>query len=86
MFHDSFIAAIRTGVAAVVGFLVAFLVSNGFDLDDAFAVNLTMALTVFFTSLYNWLVIVMEKNVNPAFGYLLGIAKPPSYDTSSSGN
>ncbi len=83
MFYDSFVAAIRTGVASVAGFLVAYLVSQGFVLDDAFALNLTMVLTVFFTALYNWLVIVLEKNVNPAFGYLLGVAKPPSYDHNS---
>ena len=80
MFHDSFIAAIRTGTASIVGFLVAYLVSKGFELDENFAVNLTMALTVFFTALYNWLIIVLEKNVSPVFGYLLAVPKPPKYD------
>lgn len=80
MFHDSVIAAIRTGVATVVGFLVAFLVSKGFQLDTDFTVGLTTVLTAFFTAAYNWLVILLEKKVNPAFGYLLGVAKSPSYD------
>ena len=80
MFRDSIIAAIRTGVAALVGFVVAFLVAQGFDLDESFALNLTTVLTVFFTSLYNWLVILLEKKVNPKFGVLLGIPKSPVYD------
>lgn len=80
MFHDSVIAAIRTGVASLVGFIVAYLVSRGLELDDSFALNLTTVLTVFFTAAYNWLVILLEKHVNPYFGVLLGIPKTPSYD------
>lgn len=80
MFHDSVIAAIRTGVAALVGFVVAYLVSNGLELDESFALNLTTILTVFFTALYNWVVILLEKHVNPYFGVLLGIPRTPSYE------
>lgn len=79
MFHDSFIAAIRTGVATGVGLVIAFLVSQGFELDDSIKVNLISALTVLFTAAYNWLVILLEKHVNPAFGVLLGIPKTPNY-------
>lgn len=80
MFRDSIIAAIRTGIAALVGFIVAFLVTQGFELDENFALNLTTVLTVFFTSLYNWLVILLEKKVDPKFGVLLGIPKAPVYE------
>ncbi|TXH11876.1 MAG: hypothetical protein E6R04_00125 [Spirochaetes bacterium] len=80
MFRDSIIAAIRTAVAALVGFVVAFLVAQGFELDENFALNLTTVLTVFFTSLYNWLVILLEKKVDPKFGVLLGIQKAPVYE------
>ena len=79
MFRDSFIAAIRTGVASLVGFLVAFLLSQGVDLPEEFAINFTMAVTVLLTALYNWAVILLERKVNPMFGILLGIPKAPVY-------
>ena len=81
MFHDSIIAAIRTGVAALVGLFIAYLVSQGFELDDSVQVNLTTGLTVIFTAGYNLLVILLEKKVNPNLGVLLGIPKSPSYET-----
>lgn len=80
MFHDSVIAAIRTGVAALVGFVITFLVAQGFDLDEDFKLGLITVLTAFFTAAYNWLVILLEKKVNPTFGVLLGIPKAPTYD------
>ena len=83
MFRDSVIAAVRTGVATLVGLVVAYLVSKGFELDDAFEANAVTALTVLFTALYNYLVILLEKNVNPAFGILLGIPKAPNYTKTS---
>lgn len=80
MFHDSMIAAIRTGVAALVGSLVAYLISQGLDLDESFAVNLTTAMTILAIAGYNYFVIILEKKVNPKFGYLLGVPKTPSYN------
>lgn len=83
MLRDSLIAAIRTGVAALVGFVVAYLVAQGVNLDEEFAVNATTALTVLFTALYNYLVILLEKYVHPGFGILLGVPKTPVYDKTS---
>ena len=80
MLHDSIIAAIRTGIATLVGFVVAFLVTSGLDLDESFAINLTTVLTVLCTAAYNWLVIILEKKVHPMFGVLLGVPKAPSYE------
>lgn len=80
MFRDSVIAAIRTGVAALVGFVIAFLVSKGFTFPDDFAANLNVAVLALSTAAYNWLVILLEKRVHPYFGYLLGVAKAPTYD------
>lgn len=80
MFHDSFIAAIRTGVAAVVGIVITYLVAQGFDIDEDTKTQLISALVVIFTAAYNWLVIQLEKHVNPYFGVLLGIPKTPKYD------
>ena len=79
MLRDSVIAAIRTGVAALVGLAIAFLISRGFELDDSVKVNLTTGLTVLATAGYNWLVILLEKHVHPYFGVLLGVPKTPSY-------
>ena len=83
MFRDSMIAAIRTGVATLVGLVVAFLVAQGFELDETFQANAVTALTVLFTATYNYFVILLEKNVNPAFGILLGIPKTPVYNKTS---
>ena len=79
MFHDSIIAAIRTGVATVVGILITYLVSQGFDIDENIKSELTVVLIALITAAYNWLVIVLEKHVNPYFGILLGIPKTPTY-------
>lgn len=83
MFRDSMIAAIRTGVATLVGLVVAFLVAQGFELDETFQANAVTALTVLFTATYNYLVILLEKNVHPGFGILLGIPKTPVYTKTS---
>ena len=79
MLRDSFIAAIRTGVAALVGLTLGWLTAQGTDLPEEFAVNLTTTLMILFTSLYNYLVTLLERNVNPMFGVLLGIPKAPVY-------
>jgi hypothetical protein len=79
MFHDSFIAAIRTGVATVVGIFITFLISKGFEIDTDTQTQLTAVLVVLVTAAYNWAVIQLEKHVNPYFGILLGVPKAPTY-------
>ena len=79
MLRDSFIAAIRTGVAALVGLTLGWLTAQGMDLPEEFAVNLTTTLMILFTALYNYLVILLERKVNPMFGVLLGVPKAPVY-------
>ena len=76
------VAAIRTGVAALVGFIIAALAANGFDLPEEFAANLTAVLFVVATGLYNLVVVWLEKNVSPKFGILLGIPKTPTYENT----
>jgi len=83
MFHDSVIAAIRTGVATVVGILITFLVAKGFDIDENTQQQLTAVLVVLFTAAYNWGVIQLERHVNPYFGILLGIPKTPVYQDNT---
>lgn len=80
MFHDSIIAAIRTGVAAIVVTVISLFIRNGIEIDDTLAGSLTVALTGLGIAAYNWLVIVLEKKVDPRFGFLLGIPKTPSYN------
>lgn len=73
------IAAIRTGVASLVGIFIAYLVSKGIDLGEEFAVSLTTLVTVAAIAAYNYVVVLLEKNVNEKFGFLLGIPKAPTY-------
>lgn len=79
MFRDSLIAMIRTGVSALVGILLAFLVSKGVTLPADAEVQLTAAFVLLATALYNWAVNLLERYVDPRFGILLGVPKAPTY-------
>lgn len=83
MLRDSLIAAIRTGVATAVGFVVAYLVSKGFSFPDDLAANLNVVVLALATAGYNWVVILLEKHVHPYFGVLLGVPKSPTYNESA---
>ncbi len=83
MFRDSAIAAIRTGVAVAVGFIVTFLLSKGFELPDDLKSNLNVVILTIVTAGYNLAVNLLERHVNPYFGVLLGIPKAPSYNTET---
>jgi len=80
--HDSLIAIIRTAVPALVGTLFAWLLSKGIEFPD----EIKGALTTFFVTLcitgYYAAVTWLERKVNPAFGWLLGIPKAPTYSVS----
>lgn len=79
MLHDSLIALIRTGVPAVVGTVIAFLIDKGVNIGDDQVTALSAALIPVCISLYYALVTVLERNVSPEFGWLLGAPKAPSY-------
>lgn len=79
MLYDSITAAIRTGVAALVGLLITWLLSAGVVIDDSTAASLNIALFGVVTAAYNALVIVLERKVNPWFGLLLGMPRTPQY-------
>lgn len=83
MFRDSVIAAVRTGIAALVGLFITWLVGQGVDTGDL-GDTLNVALFGVFTALYNIVVSLLEKKVNPYFGVLLGIPKAPAYGTVGS--
>lgn len=77
--YASAIAGIRTGVAALVGLLVAFLISRGIEVPEEFQAQLIGVLVILATAGYNAGVIWLERNVNPLFGVLLGIPRTPAY-------
>lgn len=79
MFRDSIIAAVRTGIAALVGLLITWLVTNGIEVGPDLEADLSVALFGLFTALYNGLVILLERKVHPYFGVLLGVPKSPAY-------
>jgi hypothetical protein len=79
MLRDPLIAAVRTGVATLVGLVIAYLVAQGVELDDTFKFNAITGLTILFTALYNFAVGLLERRVNPLFGVLLGVPKAPAY-------
>ena len=79
MLRDSLIAAIRTGVAALAGLLVTYLIALGVDLPEDFAANFTAVVFILATAGYNFAVGFLERKVNPLFGVLLGVPKAPAY-------
>lgn len=79
MFRDSLIAAIRTGVAFIVTWLIAKLLGLGVEIDTDTAVALQVALFGVAIACYNVVVSLLERKVNPYFGILLGIPKAPAY-------
>lgn len=82
MLAQSLIAIIRTVVPTVVGTLIAWLAAKGLDLG-AQQEALSTALVAACTALYYALVTLLERKVHPAFGWLLGAAKAPTYDATA---
>lgn len=81
MFRDSIIGAIRTAVAAIVTWLIAWVFSIGVDLDPDTSTVLNVLLFGVAMAGYNLVVGYLERKVNPMFGLLLGIPKAPAYGT-----
>ncbi len=79
MFRDSLIAAIRTGVATLVGIAIAWLVNVGVAIPDDFQSSLNAVLVAAIVLGYNFAVGYLERRVNPLFGVLLGVPKAPAY-------
>ena len=80
--NDLVIAAIRTIVPAIVGAVIAFLVSvNVLDpgTSEAASIGLTSFLTAVFTGGYYVAVRLLAEKF-PGAGILLGVNKAPSYE------
>lgn len=80
MLRDIIIAAIRTGVAAAVGFAIAYLVGLGVEVPADFESTLTVVVFGLVVAGYNAAVGLLERRVHPLFGVLLGVPKAPTYD------
>lgn len=79
MFRDSVIAAIRTGVAALITWLLAWAVGIGVHIDPDTSNVLNVLIFGVAMAAYNLGVGFLERRVNPLFGILLGIPKAPAY-------
>ena len=73
------IALIRTVVPALVGSLFGWLASVGLELDAETQGGLIVGLVAFFTGLY-YAGVTWAASKWPAFGWLLGVARTPSYE------
>ena len=79
MLHDPLIALIRTLVPSAVGACLAWAAARGLEIDAETSAALAAALVAICTTLYYAAVTWLERKVDPAFGWLLGVPKAPSY-------
>ena len=79
MFSDTIIALIRTFVPAAIGSAIAWGIDRGVTIPEDTQMQLSAALVTICITLYYALVTMLERKVNPAFGWLLGAPKAPIY-------
>ena len=77
--NDWVTSLIRTWVPTAVAVGVAFLVANGVDLDQTAELQLSGGIVAVVTGVY-YAAVRAAENKWPAFGYLLGVAKAPTYN------
>ncbi|MCK7627245.1 hypothetical protein MUU72_29820 [Streptomyces sp. RS10V-4] len=68
---------LRTGVPAVVGWLVAVALRHGLDLDPTAVTGVLTPIVIF---VYYGVFRFAEEHLSPRFGWLLGYARPPRYE------
>ncbi len=85
MLHDSLIAIIRTAVPTAVGALVVALADFGVVIGEDASAQLIAAVVAIVTAAYYAAVTYLEREVNPAFGWLLGAPKAPHYAPATDG-
>ncbi len=83
MLSQPLIGLIRTAISAAVGLLIGWLATRGFNIDPETQAGLIAVLTTLSIAAYYALVTLLERKVNPAFGWLLGVAKAPTYDATA---
>ncbi|MFH8771995.1 hypothetical protein [Streptomyces sp. NPDC017958] len=75
-----YVSLIRTGVPALIGWLVALAARHGLGLD---AQALNGVLTPMAAFCYYAVFRLAEQYVSPRWGWLLGYARPPQYDLAA---
>lgn len=78
--YDTLASLWRTVVPVLVGTLVAWLAHAGLNVDSVAA---SVWLTGAFSAVYYTLFRVLEAHVSPAWGWLLGLARPPQYQATA---
>ncbi|MEU3559651.1 hypothetical protein [Kitasatospora sp. NPDC006786] len=71
-----YLSLLRTGVPALVGWLVAAAARYGLDLDATALAGVLVPLVSF---IYYAVFRAAEHYLSPRWGWLLGYAKPPAY-------
>ncbi|MFF0409711.1 hypothetical protein ACFYUY_04660 [Kitasatospora sp. NPDC004745] len=71
-----YVSAIRTGVPALVGWLIALASSWGLDIDAGALSGVLTPIAVF---VYYAVFRAAEHYISPRWGWLLGYARPPAY-------
>ena len=77
--YDVLVSLWRTAVPVIVGWAGALLARIYIQVDDQ---ALSQALVGGFVLVYYGLFRLLEAKVSPSFGWLLGLAKPPTYPQS----
>lgn len=77
--RDYLVSVIRTIVPAAVGAVLSWLATIGLDLGEQANAGLVTAMTAAAIGLYYILIRALEAKW-PAFGVLLGLTRPPTYD------
>lgn len=70
---------VRTVVPVIVGTLLGAAAKHGFDFDNG---SITEVVTVVITTAYYAVVRLLETRIAPAWGWLLGVAKVPTYPSA----
>jgi hypothetical protein len=74
--YDVLASLWRTAVPVIAGCVGAVLAHIYIDVDDQ---ELSQALVAAFAIVYHGLFRLLEAKVSPAFGWFLGLARPPVY-------
>jgi hypothetical protein len=74
-----FVSFLRTGIPSLVGWLVSLAAAHGLDLDEGvLAGGVTPIATVTYYGMFR----LAEQHLSPKFGWLLGYARPPAYESA----
>lgn len=84
--HDSAIAVIRTAVPSAMGIVFAWLLSQGVSLPDDLKSSVVGFFVVVVITVYYAIATWLERNVHPAFGWLLGAPHAPTYEIERDGD